>query len=175
MYGGSTETRFAFDLLECVAWIKDGADKPRTVNEAQFQAERLLSLRTRNSAAYKGLYALQMKNGSRDFKTGIALEAHAYFDNRVNIHHIFPRRWCDKNSIARWITNSVVNKTPISSHTNRLIGSRAPSNYLPLLQKEYDINIHALDEVLRSHDIDPTTLRQDNFAAFFNWRFERGC
>lgn len=71
MYGGSTETRFAFDLPECVAWVLDEGDEPRTVTEAQFQAERLLTLRTRISAAYKGLHALQMKRGSRDFKTGV--------------------------------------------------------------------------------------------------------
>ena len=37
------------------------------MQSAQFQAERLLTLRTRRSAAYKGLYALQMKQGSRNF------------------------------------------------------------------------------------------------------------
>ena len=94
MYGGSTESRFAFDLPECVAWVRDEGDEPRTVREAQFQADRLLDLRTRNSAAYKGIYALQMKAGCKDFKTGIALEAQVYYDNRIDIHHIFPKQWC---------------------------------------------------------------------------------
>ena len=75
MYGGAAETRFANDVEDCIAWIEDGADSapPRTVQAAQFQAERLLTLRTRNSAAYKGLYALQMKQGGRDFKTVCAV------------------------------------------------------------------------------------------------------
>ena len=68
MYGGAAETRFANDLEDCVAWIEDSVGEPRTVQSAQFQAERLLTLRTRRSAAYKGLYALQMKQGSRNFR-----------------------------------------------------------------------------------------------------------
>jgi hypothetical protein len=51
--------------------------EPRTVRDAQFQAERLLTLRSRNSAAYKGLYALQMKRGGRDFRTGNPIDVHA--------------------------------------------------------------------------------------------------
>jgi hypothetical protein len=74
MYGGSTETRFGLDLPDVVSWIRDAGEEPRTIRDAQFQAERLLTLRSRNAAAYKGLYALQMKRGARDFRTGNTME-----------------------------------------------------------------------------------------------------
>ena len=172
MYGGSTETRFSFDLPECVAWVRSEGGEPRTVRQAQFQAERLLTLRTRISAAYKGLYALQMKGGSRDFKTGVTLEANAYFDNSIDIHHVFPRRWCSKAGIDRGTADSVVNKTPIGSYTNRLIGSNPPSLYVRKLEKNYEINSYELSVILLSHYIDPTALRRNDFAEFFNRRFE---
>ena len=173
MYGGSTETRFAFDLPECVDWVLGRGSQPRTVTEAQFQAERLLTLRTRISAAYKGLYALQMKRGSRDFKSGVTLESNAYFDNSIDIHHVFPKKWCSKNAVGTGIANSVVNKSPIDSHTNRLIGGNAPSRYLAKLQEKYGIDSHDLDSILHSHDINPSALRSDDFPSFFNERFER--
>ena len=173
MYGGSTETRFAFDLPECVDWITEKEDLPRTVNDAQFQAERLRTLRTRNSAAYKGLYALQMKGGALDFKIGDAMASHAYFDNNIDIHHIFPRRWCDRHNIPAGERNSVVNKTPLSSHTNRVIGGQAPSNYLARLERQYSIDSTTLNDILVSHYIDPETLRQDDFEGFFKQRFEQ--
>ena len=90
MYGGGTETRFAIDLEDCVAWTEGSPDsaQPRTVQAAQFQAERLLTLRTRNSAAYKGLHALQMKQGARDFKTGQPIDVHAYLEQAIDIHHV---------------------------------------------------------------------------------------
>ena len=173
MYGGSTETRFAFDLPECVDWIKRAGDEPRTVKEAQFQAERLLTLRTRNSAAYKGLYALQMKGGCIEFKSGVTMEAHAFFDHGIDIHHVFPKKSKTVKAFPSRIVDSVVNKTPIGSHTNRLIGSKAPSKYLRLLEDKFKIESHNLDEILRSHDTDPATLREDDFPSFFNQRFER--
>jgi hypothetical protein len=60
LYSGTTETRFANDLQDVVTWITTvGSGEPRTVRDSQFQSGRLLRLRTRNSAAYKGMYALQ--------------------------------------------------------------------------------------------------------------------
>ena len=174
MYGGATETRFANDLEDCVAWIQDEGDAvpPRTVQTAQFQAERLLTLRTRNSAAYKGLYALQMKQGSRDFKTGQPIDVHAYMEDAIDIHHIFPRQWCESHEIESWIANSIVNKTALDAHTNRHIGGNAPSVYLARIESRDGIERHVLDGFLRTHDIDPLALRRDDFSQFFNQRFE---
>ena len=176
MYGGGAETRFANDVEDCIAWIQDRADSahPRTMQAAQFQAERLLTLRTRNSAAYKGLYALQMKLGGRDFKTGQPIDVHAYIEDAIDIHHIFPRHWCDdsKHRIDWKIADCIVNKTALDAHTNRRIGGNAPSIYLSRIESGDGIEPHVLDGFLRSHDIDPVALRQDDFAQFFNQRFE---
>ncbi len=173
MYGGSTETRFALDLPDVVDWVRSDEGEPRTVRDAQFQAERLLTLRTRNSAAYKGLYALQMKRGARDMRTGNTIDIHAYVDDAIDIHHIFPRHWCAVNGIDEGMANCIVNKTPIDSHTNGRIGGHAPSKYLASLQAGAKVEPEAMDEILHSHDIDPLALRSDDFPAFFNSRFER--
>ena len=174
MYGGATETRFAIDLEDCIAWIENRPDSalPRTVQAAQLQAERLLSLRTRNSAAYKGMYALQMKQGARDFKTGQTIDVHAYMEDAIDIHHIFPRHWCSNHGIKQQIANCIVNKTALDAHTNRRIGGNAPSVYLSRIESDDCIEPHVLDGFLRSHDIDPLALRGDDFARFFNQRFE---
>lgn len=173
MYGGSTETRFALDLQDVTAWIQSGTTEPRTIRDAQFQAERLLTLRSRNSAAYKGLYALQMKRGGRDFRTGNRIDVHAYFDDNIDIHHIFPQKWCNENGTDRGLADCVVNKTAIDAHTNRRIGGNAPSVYLKRIENNEGIDERELDEFVRSHDIDPALLRQDDFAGFFSSRFER--
>jgi hypothetical protein len=173
MYGGSTETRFALDLTDVVAWVGDDLEEPRTIRDAQFQAERLLTLRTRNAAAYKGLYALQMKRGARDFRTGHTIDVHAYVDDAIDVHHIFPQRWCVTNEIPDGYANSVVNKTPIDAHTNRWIGGHAPSKYLTTIETKAEVATAQLDAILRSHEIDPVAMRQDDFASFFNQRFER--
>ncbi|MEY4908591.1 MAG: hypothetical protein RL260_2309 [Pseudomonadota bacterium] len=52
----------------------------------------------------------------------------------LDIHHIFPQAWCEKQGIERKVYNSIVNKTPISYKANRMIGGTAPSIYLKNLQ-----------------------------------------
>ena len=172
MYGGASESRFSNDLVDLDSWIVGDGDEPRTIRDAQFQADRLLSLRSRVSAAYKGLFALQMKRGGRDFRTGSPISAAVYFDDAIDIHHIFPKAWCDKNGIESWIADSAVNKTAIDAHTNRYIGARPPSEYLKRIEDEDGTSNHELDRILLSHDIDPHTMRSDDFPSFFNSRFE---
>lgn len=174
LYGGSTETRFANDLQDVVAWITGASsEEPRTVRDSQFQAERLLTLRTRNSAAYKGMYALQMKRGGRDFRTGLTVDVHAYLDDAIDVHHIFPQKWCSTNDIPDGIANSIVNKTAIDAKTNRRIGGNAPSKYLATIESAEKMTAGDLDAIITSHDIDPLSLRRDDFAGFFNARYER--
>ena len=174
MYGGSTETRFALDLEDCVGWIEESPDagQPRTVQGAQFQAERLLTLRTRNSAAYKGIHALQMKQGARDFRTGQKIDVRAYMEQAIDIHHVFPRHWCVQHSVEPGVANCIVNKTALDARTNRRIGGSAPSVYLSRMEAGDGIQPHVLDSFLRSHDIDPAALRRDEFGLYFNKRFE---
>ena len=175
-YGSAVETQYSRDLEQVADWIR-GGPVPAMVNEANFIPERLISLRTRNSAAYKGLYALQMKSGAADWGTAqrlaLSLTPGTWKLANVDIHHIFPKRWCQKvanPSIPQWLYNSVINKTPIDATTNRSIGGRAPSEYLPILESQA-ISADALDKVLTAHWIKPTLLRSDSFGECF---VERG-
>jgi Protein of unknown function DUF262 len=68
LYGGAIETRIALDLQGLLAWIDDSnASQPVTVQGAGFQPNRLDTLRSRTSAAYRGLYVLLQREGARDF------------------------------------------------------------------------------------------------------------
>jgi hypothetical protein len=172
LYGGAIESRFARDLPEVVAMVRGEAVEPITIQESSFQPNRLLTLRTRNSSAYKGLYALLMRDGGRDFRTGEPIEAQTFFDDKVDIHHIFPEKWCKTARIAPGFYNSVINKTALAARTNRLIGGRAPSEYLPAIEKAAGIGPERMDEILRSHCIAPGELRADRFWTFYAARAE---
>jgi hypothetical protein len=170
LYGGAIESRFARDLPEVVAMVRGEAVEPITIQESSFQANRLLTLRTRNSSAYKGLYALLMRDGGRDFRTGEPIEAQTFFDDKVDIHHIFPERWCKTAKLDPGTYNSVINKTPLAARTNRQIGGRAPSKYLPAVERSAGIDSARMDEILRSHCIAPENLRSDQFWDFYAGR-----
>lgn len=169
LYGGTTETRFARDLPEVIEWL-DGGGEPSTILEATFSASRLYSLRTRNSAAYKGLYALQISAGALDFRTGDAINEQMYFGDSIDIHHIFPQHWCSTNGIAPRLVDCIINKAPLSYRTNRIIGGNAPSVYLGKLQSQSSISEDRMDEILSTHLIDHATMRSDDFDSFFHQR-----
>jgi hypothetical protein len=126
LYGGTTETRFARDLEQVLAWLA-GGPRPTTVTEATFHEERLLTLRTRNSAAYKGIYALLMRGGGLDWMESKELRMAVFFKYKVDIHHIFPKAWCIKNDVDDLRRESIVNKTALSRATNIKIGGRSPA------------------------------------------------
>lgn len=165
LYGGANETRFALDVQNVLQWI-DGGDEPVTVRDAIFDPVRLLSLQTRNSAAYKGIMGLMMAVGSKDFISGDPIQETNYFDETVDIHHIFPRHYCEQQGYSRKLWNSVVNKAPLSARSNRILGGKAPSNYLGRLLNSHSVDSVALDDHLASHLIDPDLLKQDNFNGF---------
>jgi len=172
LYGGAIESRFTRDLPEVVAMVRGEATEPITIQESSFQPNRLLTLRTRNSAAYKGLYALLMRDGGRDFRTGEPIEAQTFFDDKVDIHHIFPEKWCKAARIEPGIYNSIINKTALAARTNRQIGGRAPSKYLPAIEKAAGVGTERMDEILRSHCIAPEHLHADRFWGFYGARAE---
>lgn len=172
LYGSAIESRFARDLPEVLALVRSEAVEPITIQESSFQANRLITLRTRNSAAYKGIYALLMRDGGRDFCTGEPIEAQTFFDDKIDIHHVFPEKWCKSNNIEPGTYNSVINKTALSARTNRQIGGRAPSLYLPSIGKTASIGPGPMDEILRSHCIAPGSLRGDRFWDFYADRAE---
>ena len=172
MYGSATDSLLARDVPELVAWVTDTGPMPRTLEDAIFQQDRLRSLRTRSSAAYKGIHSLLMGYGCKDFVTGKPAELMSFSHDRIDIYHIFPESWCKKNDIPKDDYNSIVNKTPISAETNRSIGSASPSVYLKRIEEKCSISPDELDEILITHCIDPKHLRQDDFYAFFNARIE---
>ena len=170
LLGSSTETRLARDVTEVVNWISEQGSKPRALDEAVFQQERLRSLRIRISAAYKGIHALLMRHGCRDFRTNREVDIMTFFNDRIDIHHIFPQAWCKRKAIEPSVYNSIVNKSPLSRETNIFIGGDAPSIYLRRIEETDGISSDDLDDILRSHLIDPVHLRSDNFEGFFHTR-----
>lgn len=169
LYGGAVESRFAFDLPDLLAWASDGPE-PRTVREALFDPSRLLTLRSRLSAAYKGLHAILMRDGGLDFLSGQPITATTFEDEKIDIHHIFPKKWCEDETIPRARYDCIINKTALSARTNRIIGKKAPSVYLEQLQKQADMSRQRMDHVLDTHAIAPTLLRANDFDEFFEAR-----
>ncbi len=167
MYGGANETRYANDVTGVVAWAEGADDEPDTVARSYFQPMRLLTLQTRLSAAYKGVVALILKHGARDFMSGKPMDFTFYDEESVDIHHIFPQDYCQKQGLPRRKWNSVVNKTPVSSRTNRVVKGVAPSAYAAKIIKDRHVDSDDFDRYMATHVVDVDLLRTDDFDGYF--------
>ena len=179
LYGSAVESRFAKDILEVPAWL-DGGPEPSTVADGVLRADRLLTMRSRLSAAYKGLQALLLREGAIDFRSGQAFDQTVFFDEGVDIHHIFPKAWCESQKLPASLYDSVINKTPLGYRTNRIIGGVTPSSYLEKLEKgktspngqiiEPPIAKPVLGSYLQTHCIPVPELYANDFAGFMKAR-----
>lgn len=166
LYGSANESRYANDIVQVIRWINDGGDLPKTVTDFFFNPTRLLGLRSRQSAAYKGIMALILKNHARDFISGAEMDFSTYSNEKIDIHHIFPKDYCIREGYKESKWNSIVNKTPISASSNREIGGVAPSIYLGKLEKKGSVTPSDLDSYVETHWIDHDLLRNDRFQDF---------
>lgn len=173
LYGSANETRYALDLPQVVNWILNNGEEPKTIYDANFSPSRLHTLRSRNSAAYKGIYALLMDCDTRDLLSAVRIDFSTYYSEEIDIHHIFPVKWCENNNILRNDYDCIINKTPLSGRTNRIISGDAPSKYLLRLKKRAGVSDDEFYSILKSHVLDAKFLFSDDFYGFFKDRKEK--
>lgn len=166
LYGGANETRYVNDVVGVMDWVRDDNVIPKTVQESYFNPTRLLTLQSRQSAAYKGIMALILKNHCQDFISGREIDFTVYKSENIDIHHVFPRYYCEKQNYPKRKWNSVINKTPITYSTNREIGGIAPSKYLDKIENKGQVDSTVLDSYLESHWLDVICCRTDDFDKY---------
>lgn len=174
LYGGNTESRFPRDLEQVLAWI-DGGPLPDTVAEATFNRNRLDTMATRNSAAYKGMVGLLIKHEVVDwYYTDQPFTVESAIDTEADLWQIFPKAWAERNGLKKdpRIT-SIVNKTVLSLRAGRTMAGSAPAAYLETFGRESGLPGPWMDDVVATHLIAPKTLRAGDFDSFYANRAAR--
>lgn len=174
LYGGITDTRFVRDVEQVISWVKGAGPEPDTIIEATFQEQRLHRLTSRNSAAYKGIYALLIKQEPLDwfFHEG-AITEQTLIGQHVDIRQIFPRSQIEQNSIGSVRATSIVNKTPLSYRAQQIMGTNPPSTYVQTFERETGTQPDWFNDIISTHLIDAKMLRADDFEGFYRGRTER--
>ncbi len=94
----------AVDLDTLLALLRRAAELSQSLPDqaaqtfregAGFQPNRLDTLRSRTSAAYRGLYVLLQREGAMDFFWKARMVDLDRDERKIDIHHIFPRKWCE--------------------------------------------------------------------------------
>jgi hypothetical protein len=172
-YSGSVESTTARDFLDVKAWLDETDMEPAMITEFA-QRFRNLDLRKetkRGTSVYNGVFNLFILQGARDWMTG-DVPQHDDLDD----HHIIPNSWCKEN-LKGSIGNSILNRTALTSDTNRnVIHDRLPNEYLPeLIVQNGESTVRS---ILESHFISPAAFEvlirdpfgPDDFEAFITER-----
>ncbi|MBR4382595.1 MAG: DUF262 domain-containing protein [Selenomonadaceae bacterium] len=157
--------RFAKDIVQVMDWIVRDK-KPEIIDNIQIGAWDLMKAKSIQSAIYKGILSIIFKNGAKDFLAGRNMGTCADYAESIEIHHIFPKKYCAAKKIPRERYDNVANRTPIMKRTNRIIGDNAPSIYLEKIKTETGLTNADINEFLKLHFADPELGRADNFDAF---------
>ena len=128
-YSCSRDTMAARDVVEVIDWL-DNDSIPLTIQQAHIASDRLQSLVSSRGTVYRAISALLRRDGALDLISGEPITSALYFRQKIENHHIFPVRWCVARGIPSDRYNSIVNKTPITGKTNKLLSAKAPSEYL---------------------------------------------
>ena len=158
-YSSGAESKSAQDFVQVMSWI-NGGDVPDSVRHYEFNEDMLYEITTIRNATYSGILCLILKNRPLDFKSGFEISTQLFHDRSIDHHHIFPSKYLEKGipDIEHRKINCILNKTLIDASTNRSIGAKAPSEYLPLIEKELESN--SLNTILKSHYIDENLLKE---------------
>ena len=112
-----------------------------------------------------------MQEGSDDWINGQPIDLTTYFNETIDIHHVFPRAYCQRQGYDERRWNSVVNKTPLSTRTNQILGGDAPSLYLKRVEQRASAG--SISKALVSHAVNEELLRSDQFDEFMRDRAGR--
>ena len=133
-YSSAVESTSAKDFQDLKEWFTDDDAEPEVIAEfiSKYKSIDLMTENPKGSAIYNSIFNLLVINEARDWSTFELPE----YDN-VDDHHIVP------NSVFREeggpAINSILNRTPLSSFTNRhIIHNRMPNEYLKEMLENND-------------------------------------
>ncbi len=169
-YSSQVEYVSSQDFEQVISWVEGGAE-PVVVRTFTFRSDALQEIISIRNVIYRGALCLLCKGHARDFGGGGELSTDLIYETRQDHHHIFPTSAMTKMGVKDPRVNTIVNKTLISASVNRSIGGRLPSQYLETLQSK--IPEVSLDNILESHEINPSLLKADSWDEYIQDRRER--
>ena len=126
-YSGAVESTSARDFLDVKNWFMNDDRRPALIHDfgLRFRNLELRRETKRGTSVYNGIFNLFVLHGAQDWMTGTVPQ----YDD-LDDHHIVPKSWGKANKLHAPI-DSILNRTPLTSKTNRkVIRNRLPNKYL---------------------------------------------
>jgi len=176
-YSGSSDTIMAEDYRDLKNWIENKGNIRRIKNlNRQFIEDLDLLSARRGSALYNAILCLLALSDSRDFFKGQIVGVGDYANEKINDHHIFPKKISrakiKKSDKFNTYKDFILNRTLLLDETNIRIRNKRPSLYL----KEVINHIGSEEDtkkLMKTHFIDSEAynyLKENDFDNFIEAR-----
>lgn len=140
------------------------------IPKVKITPEILLSLNHPADNRFKALQCLLTAAANKDLKNGQEIAS-----EEIDSHHIYPRRYCDKERLNMKLCESIVNRIAVSQGTNRSLGESAPKKYFAEIVDQAHENgtVPGMQDRLRRCFIpNPEKNRSEFLAQFTPSQFE---
>lgn len=161
-YDKHVESRVVSETDELHNYLFNGGDLPSLSRVASVSIDDVIQANKNNMAITRGVCALIAKAGAMDFGGMTPIKDLP----KIEIHHVFPKKWCQDNGFKSQMYDSIVNKTPIAPRPNKRIGYKSPHDYFKYLDKQCS-EASPLEDSLKLHGIPVSEGTDNNFSGFF--------
>jgi len=162
-YSSGVESTMTQDYLDFKKWL-NGGELPRAIKQLdriEYSID-LIKEMNQSSAIYNAIFCLLVRKGAKDFYT-LNLPEYSILED----HHIVPNSWGRKNGVRN--INSILNKSPISDRTNKLIiKDRLPNQYFKEIRTNLKNDDQQFYALMDSHMISRKAveiLMRENFSV----------
>lgn len=177
-YDQGANSQAGADHARLDEWLTGSDKAPEAVAEFAVTSADLRSARTNRRALYRGVMALTVRHGGKDFHNTQRLTAPRLQERKIDAHHVFPKKWITDNEPLgadglRLSSELIVNRALIDRETNRRIKARPPSQYLAEIRS--DLGDSTLSDILDSHLLPAaagSSLDDDDYRHFVEERLE---
>jgi len=171
-YEKAPNTQAVADFTELKRWL-GGGHPPECVSQFSFDVSTLRHVTPRQRGVYRGVIALILRHGARDFHTADRITSRMITEEKIDDHHVFPQGYLQETSpdIDGTLRDCVLNRTLIDKATDIRIGKRSPSDYLGEIRET--VGEDHLTAILKSHLLPSGTgspLFANDFSTFLQAR-----
>ncbi|MFW6015159.1 MAG: GmrSD restriction endonuclease domain-containing protein [bacterium] len=176
-YSGSSDSVIAKDYRDWINWIKnkDPIERINRVNQQFIDELDLINMR-KGSGRYNAILSILALNNCKDFYTERTVGSVDYANDKINDHHIFPKKMKGLNDKIAVKFNehkdTILNRTLLFDSTNFKIKNKKPSEYLKEMKNKYDSE-EKVKRILKNHLINEKAyyyMKKDNFDKFIDQR-----
>jgi len=178
-YSGSSDSVMSKDFRDWQKYLSNGGNIDRIfrVNDSFIENELDL-ISTDRGAQYNVILCMIALEHARDFYTGRPLATGDFVEDRIDDHHIFPKKVKglnpEKSILFKEYHDSILNRTLLLDETNEKIKNKLPSEYIKEIYRSGDVSDkQELEALMVEHLISKTALEcllDDDFDGFIKER-----